>query len=157
MKRAIMFGMLMGLLLGVKAQSVEDHVSWEYSVQKKKNGKYKVNFFARIGDSYHIYVPITTLTPPLDNGALPTTFSFEPDSAITINGELEMVGNIQNGVDPQFFVGNVRYYTEKVLFVQNIIVKDGAPHKLKGTIEYMCTNSVECLRPKKHEFSIDLK
>jgi len=60
-------------------------------------------------------------------------------------------------VHDQYFNVDVKYFNNKVDFVQTVTLKADAKTSVSGTVEYMVCNDEECLPPKKVPFDLKLQ
>ena len=70
-----------------------------------------------------------------------------------LDGSVKELGKLETSYDPNF-KSTLRFYSNKVDFVQNINLKSSASTVVKGIITYMVCNDKKCLPPKDVPFSI---
>src|SRR5689334_8251230 len=90
-------------------------VNWSYSAKKTADKKYEVHIVATVSDPWHIY---SQFTP--DGGPFATEISFNKNPLLVISGKPNEVGKMQEKYEDVFGI-NVKYYEEKVDFVQAVI------------------------------------
>ncbi len=143
--------LFLGVLLtafGASAQ-IKDPVKWSTS-SKKVGNDYVVTVTATLPKPWHIYSQFTG-----DGGPVPTSFSFAKNPLITLNGQTKEVGKIKEEYDKNFDT-KVKYFGDKVDFVQNVKVKGNIKTNLSVTVEYMTCDDSQCLPPTKKTFSVSL-
>jgi hypothetical protein len=99
---------------------------------------------------WHIY---SQNTDP--NGPVPTTITFNSNPLITKNGKTKEVGKIEKKYDKDL-KANTLYYSNNVVFTQNIKLKGKAKTTINGKINFMVCDDEKCLPPKDVSFSIKL-
>ncbi len=134
--------------LGLQAQ-VENPVQWSFSAQPSGNKQYVVHLTATIQNKWHIYAQ------DAGEGPAPTVVTFALNPLVQLEGSIQEIGKLETVFDKNFN-SNLRYYSNKVDFVQKIKIKSSASTILKGTIGYMVCNDRKCLPPKEIPFSIKL-
>ena len=133
-----------------KAQ-IEEPVKWSFTATKKSDKVYEIKVTANVQKSWHIY---SQTTP--DGGPVPTSFTFKPNPLITITGIPKENGKLLITHDKNFGV-DVKYYSEKVEYVQTVTLKAAVKTNITGNVEFMVCNDVKCLPPKKVAFDIKLQ
>lgn len=126
-------------------------VSWSFSSRKLSANSYEVRLSAKLDEDWHIY---SQSTP--DGGPIPTNISFMKNPLVTLSGGVKEVGKMEQHFEPLFGV-DVKQFSGKVDFVQNVTVAGNAKTTLLGTVEFMVCNDHECLPPSKQKFTIELK
>lgn len=120
-------------------------VHWTFSAEKVTGDTFAIHLKARIDPGWHVY------SQQAGEGPIPTTFTFEDNPAVTLVGNTEERGKELKIFD-KVFNSTLRYYETEVDFVQKIVAKGSTT--LKGTLEYMVCNDVNCLPPKDVPFSL---
>jgi len=111
----------------------QDVVRWEIGCKKISGKTYEVHFTPKVKDSWHIY------SLEVSGGMnLPTSFSFENNPLVILNGGVKEIGLQQD-------------------FVQKIRLKKRVSTILKGTITFMACNDEQCLPSTTTDFTIILK
>lgn len=134
-----------------RAQTAENPVSFTYKVQRMSGNIYEVKIAARINKPWHIY---SQYTPP-EGPSLPTHISFLKNPLVEIVGKPEEKGTLITSHEDIMDV-NLKYFAEKVEFIQKVKVKSKVRTKLRGTIEYMACTNTRCLMPATEKFSLDI-
>jgi thiol:disulfide interchange protein DsbD len=136
------------LVLPAFAQAqILNPVKWDYTAQKINDSTYLLNMRASIDNGWHVY------SQHAGDGPIPTSFTFDNNSQVKLAGAVEEKGKEVKTFD-KVFNSQLRYYENEVNFVQKVIVKGNTT--LKGTLEYMVCNDVNCLPPKDVPFSFQL-
>lgn len=142
----IFFLLLAAFPLFTQAQ-IMDPVKWNFSAQKTGDQEYTLHLKATIDPGWHVY------SQNAGNGPIPTTITFEDNPAVELIGKVEEKGDKIETFD-KVFDSELRFYENEVDFVQKVKIKEGAV--LKGTLEFMVCNDVNCLPPKDVPFSFKL-
>ena len=150
MKKIITIVVAIFIISGLHAQ-VQDPVKWNYSATKKSDKEYTVTIDATLPGAWHIY----SINTPAD-GPVPTSISFKKNPLITLDGTVKENGKLETDHDAIFGV-DVKYYADKVEFVQNVKLKSAVKTNVTGTIKYMVCNDKMCLPPKTIPFNIQLQ
>ena len=129
----------------------ETPVNWSFSSQKKSDKVYEIVMSATVIKPWHIY---SQFTP--NGGPLPTKITFASNPLLQVDGATGETGNLKTNHDPYFGV-DVKYFSERVAFVQTVKMKGNIKTELRGNIEYMVCNDSKCLPPVKQPFDIKLQ
>jgi DsbC/DsbD-like thiol-disulfide interchange protein len=150
MKRIIVlliFVMLGSLVFG---QSKKDPVSWTYTAQKKSGNTYDVVITATLPKPWHIY----SVKSPKGAG-MPTNILFKKNPLISLLGPIKEKGKLESEYDENFDM-TVKYYSNKVEFIQTVVLKGKAKTNITGSVEYMVCDDERCLPPATKSFEIKL-
>jgi hypothetical protein len=126
---------------------IENPVNWTYTAKKISAKSYELHITATIADKWHIYAQNA------GNGPEPTSFTFSKNPLVKLDGSVKELGKLETSYDPNF-KSTLRFYSNKVDFVQKINLKSSASTVVKGIITYMVCNDKKCLPPKDVPFSI---
>jgi len=126
-------------------------VKWAFTSHKKADKVYEVVLSATVAKPWHIY---SQFTP--DGGPLPTKVAFAANPLLAMNGGAKESGSLKTRHDETFGV-DVKYFSDKVAFVQTIKLKGAVKTNIRGTIEYMVCNDSKCLPPVTQTFDIKLQ
>jgi thiol:disulfide interchange protein DsbD len=91
-----------------------------------------------------------------DNGPVPTAVSFKKNPLLSLNGSVKENGKLKTDHDEVFGV-DVKYYADKVEYVQSVKLKSAVKTNITGTVKYMVCNDKLCLPPKTIPFNIQLQ
>ena len=130
---------------------MQDPVKWNYSAVKKSDKEYILDITAMLSPAWHIYSINTSA-----NGPVPTSISFKKNPLITIDGSVKEQGKLKTDHDAVFGV-DVKYYSDKVEFMQPVKLRSSVKTNLSGTIKYMVCNDKMCLPPKTIAFNVQIK
>jgi hypothetical protein len=145
MIRNILWPLLMGIPFALSAQ-LPCH--WVFQAKKITEKRYEIHLSAAIDNGWHTY---SQTTP--DGGPFPTKISLEKNPLIEKVGKIEEVGKMEKRHEAAFDV-DVKQFSDKVDFVQQVDLKAPLKTVLAGTVEFMICNDHECMPPKKIPFSI---
>lgn len=131
--------------LSTHAQIVSP-VEWGFS--SSENGdEVDLVFTAVIEKGWHLY---DTDLP--EGGPVATKFSFDDSSLF------DLIGDIQKSYQPEIhfdetFGMKLRYFNEKVTFIQKIKLKSSGSVEIKGNVLFMSCNDETCTPPEEVEFN----
>ena len=128
---------------------IENPVSWTYSSIKTADKQYELHITATIQSKWHVY------SQDAGTGPASTNIVFLPNPIVTLEGKPAEIGKMETVYDPNF-KSNLKYYANKVDFVQKIKLKSSATTIVKGTVSFMVCNDRKCLPPKEIPFSIKI-
>lgn len=154
MQRAGMFGLvaLFGLLLSIKTATAQfvDPVDWAFSWTQIDEDTYELTFQSKVDAGWHVY---SQYTDP--SGPIPTSFNFDDNADITLEGKVKESGKIHRGMDESFGV-EVAYFEGSPTFRQRVKFS-GEATEITGYVEYMVCDDSRCLPPTPEDFSFALK
>jgi thiol:disulfide interchange protein DsbD len=147
------FGLLITLFFMTAAAMAQKNepVQWNFAATKKADKTYEVTFSATVEKPWHIY---SQTTPK--GGPVPTKITYKTNPLIVVDGTAKENGSLKQ-IHDKFFGVDVKYFSDRVDFVQTLTLKANAKTNLSGTIEYMVCNDEECLPPKKVPFDLKLQ
>lgn len=126
-------------------------VSWVFNSKKVSEGLYEVQLVATIQPGWHLY----SQNQPADAIAQPTSFNFNKNPLLTLDGNVKEVGKLEKFRDAKLDV-SANQYSEKVVFVQKVKLKGKAKTNVSGKLEYQTCDDKKCLPPKTVNFSVGL-
>lgn len=132
------------------AFSQPNPVSWTYTAKKVSPGVYDISLAAEVDRPWHIF----SQTLP-KGGPQPTEISFSKNPLATLIGKPKEAGKPVSEYQEVFKI-NVKYYNDKVQFVQRVKVKNGVRTNIAGSITYMVCKEDKCLPITTDEFNIKL-
>ena len=147
MKNIIAF-IFVAFAMSAHAQ-LENPVKWEFKAKKIGNKQYELHLIAVIENTWHVYAQ------EAGEGPAPTVISFAANPLVSIDGKVKEIGKLESVFDPNF-KSTLRYYSNKVDFVQKIKLKSSASTVVKGTVSFMVCNDRKCLPPKEIPFSVKI-
>src|SRR5688572_24436809 len=117
-------GMIITILLFfVLISNGQDVVQWKFNAKKKADKTYEIHFTPIVQSPWHIYS-----LRVFDDRALPTTFSFNKNPLVVLDGKVKEIG-MQND------------------FVQVVKLKSNVKTNVTGEFEFMACNDTQCLPP----------
>src|SRR6476661_7487273 len=130
---------------------VQNPVSWKFTSKKIGNNMYEIQMTATIEPGWHLY----SQTQPADAIAQPTSFSFNKNPLVLLDGKVKEVGKMQVYQDKSLGV-SAHQYSNRVVFIQRVKLKGKAKTNITGKLEYQTCNDEKCLPPKTVNLSIAL-
>lgn len=128
----------------------KDPVMWSYAAKKKSDNTYEVVITATLPKPWHIY----SVTSPKGAG-MPTKILFKKNPLISLLGPIKENGKLKSEYNKDF-ESEVKYYSDKVEFIQTIVLKGKAKTNITGSVEYMVCDDERCLPPSTKSFEIKL-
>jgi hypothetical protein len=147
--RSTIFSIIFVLFAFSSIGQIQDPVKWT-ATSRKKAGFYEVVLTATMPKPWHIYSQKTG-----EGGPVATTFKFTKNPLLTFNGEVKEVGLLKANYD-KLFKTEVKYFGDKVDFVQTVKVKGNVKTNVNVTVEYMTCDDSKCLPPTKKTFNVSL-
>ena len=135
----------------VSAQNLNP-VSWSFTSKKLSDNVYEIRMIASIQKGWHLY----SQSQPEDAIAQPTSFSFNKNPLIELDGKVKEVGKMEKYKDKTLGV-TAHQYSNEVVFIQKVKVKGKAKTNLTGSLEFQTCDDEKCLPPKTVNLSIALK
>ena len=126
---------------------IENPVIWTYTGKKVSDKVYDVFVTATIAPKWHVYAQ------EAGEGPEPTRFSFAKNPLVTFEGKVKEMGTLEKEYDKNFN-SILKFYSNKVNFVQRVKLKSSAATVVKGTVTFMVCNDRKCLPPKEIPFSV---
>lgn len=126
---------------------IENPVKWSYVAKKVADKTYDVYITATLDNKWHIYAQ------EAGEGPEPTSFSFSKNPLINLDGKVKEEGKLEKEYDKNFG-STLKFYSNKVSFVQRVKLKSSASTVLKGSVNYMVCNDRKCLPPKELPFTV---
>lgn len=146
MKKLLTLIALFALPLLVSAQ-IENPVKWNFSSKKINETTYELHMTATIDHGWHLYAQ------EAGEGPVATAFKFSKNPLVANSGKVKEDGKLLKAFDKNFN-SELKYYADKVDFVQTVVIKGKAATKVKGSVEFMTCDDHQCLPPKELEFAI---
>lgn len=137
------------MFTGMVNAQINNPVIWSYSAKKIADKTYEIHMTATINGNWHLYAQ------DAGEGPEPTTFSFTKNPLITFDGDVKEIGKMEKSFDKNFN-SVLKYYANKVDFVQKIKVRSSVATVVKGSVNYMVCNDRQCLPPRDVPFSINV-
>jgi thiol:disulfide interchange protein DsbD len=126
---------------------IENPVKWSYTAKKVSDKVYDIYITATLDNKWHIYAQ------DAGEGPEPTSLSFSKNPLVSLDGKIKEEGKLEKEYD-QNFGSTLKFYSNKVSFVQRIKLKSPVATVLKGSVNYMVCNDRKCLPPKEIPFTV---
>jgi thiol:disulfide interchange protein DsbD len=139
-------------LAAIASAQVQNPVNWTFSSKKVNDNVYEVQMTATIQEGWHLYAQ----AQPKDAIAIPTTFQFNNNPLLMLDGKVKEAGKLEKFVDNDLGV-SANQYSKQVLFTQKVKLKGKAKSNVNGNVTYQTCDDKKCLPPKTVNFSIALK
>ncbi len=149
MKKLFLSVVVILMVVVVKAQ-IENPVKWAYSAKKVATGVYELHMTATLQPKWHIYSQDIS-----GDGPVPTAFVFDKNPLVKTDGTVKEVGKLEKQFDKNFNMV-LKFYGNKVDFVQKVKLKTPVSTLTKGKVTFMVCNDQKCLPPKDVSFSIKI-
>lgn len=137
---------ILSLLLAFPAGLQDSQVSARHSLETASEDTVRLVFDLTISRGWHVY---STGLP--DKGPTAAAIQFDSISGARPAGDLRFTGNEITAHDPTFDM-EVRYFENRVRFIQDMVVTDPAYH-IEGALNYGACNDVSCLPPQSVNFT----
>ena len=126
-------------------------IKWKVAVERQQEDLYHLVFKADLEPGWHLY----SQQKVEEGGPLPTEFKFE-----VVSGQVEILGETSEPkgratFDP-FFDMDIKYFEDKVTFIQPVRVLGGKQPEIKAEVSYMVCDEEQCLAPETVPFRISL-
>ena len=138
------------IMVGGNITAQPKKITWTYSAKKIGNNKYEIHIVATPPQGWHIY---SQLTP--EGGPIPTTFRFNKNALVNLQGKLNKKGKVITYYDENFKV-DVKYFEGRADFVQVVTLKGNIKTNISGEVESMICNDRTCMPPATQKFDIAL-
>jgi thiol:disulfide interchange protein DsbD len=149
--KKIVFIVLAAFSFGAVSAQTANPVSWNFSSKKINDKEFELQLTATIQQGWHLY----SQTQPEDAIAQPTSFNFNKNPLLDLNGKVKEVGKMEKYKDEKLDI-SANQYSNKVVFVQRVKMKGKAKTAVTGKLEFQTCNDEKCLPPKTVNFSIAL-
>lgn len=150
MKKLSLFIAFMFCLASFSFAQILNPTSWTYTAKKIADKTYEIHMTANLGAGWHLYAQ------DAGEGPEPTSFSFTKNPLVKFDGKVKEIGKLTKEYDKNFN-SVLKFYSNKVDFVQVVKLKTNAATLVKGAVTFMVCNDSKCLPPKTVAFSVKLK
>jgi hypothetical protein len=147
--KKILVGIVLLVFAEVSHAQIQNPVTWTYQAKKTADKTYELHMTASIEGNWHLYAQ------DAGDGPEPTSFNFTKNPLLNFEGKVKEVGKMEKTYDKNFR-SVLKYYGNKVVFVQKVKVKSPVQTVVKGTVTYMVCNDRQCLPPKDVPFTINV-
>ena len=128
---------------------ISEPVKWTYTAKKVSDKVYDIYVTAMLDKTWHIYAQ------DAGEGPEPTSFTFSNNPIVKLDGKVKEIGKLEKAFDPNF--GSIlKFYSDKVDFVQRVKLKTSANTIFKGSVTFMVCNDIKCLPPRQVPFTVNL-
>jgi thiol:disulfide interchange protein DsbD len=145
--KVTLLSLLVTMISAVSLAQSSKEVKWSFSSKKIADKTYEVVLTAVVNGNWHIYSQNVGV-----DGPIPTAFTFTKNPLLSFDGAVKENGKLIKK-NEEVWGGEVRYYENKVEFVQRVKIKGGKTN-LAGKVEYMVCNDEKCLPPAETPFSV---
>jgi thiol:disulfide interchange protein DsbD len=145
--KVTLLSLLVTMISAVSLAQSSKEVKWSFSSKKIADKTYEVVLTATVNGSWHIYSQNVGV-----DGPIPTAFTFTKNPLLVFDGVVKENGKLIKK-NEEVWGGEVRYYENKVEFIQKVKIKGGKTN-LAGKVEYMVCNDEKCLPPAETTFSV---
>ena len=146
MKKA--FVLISLLATGLLAQAQLNPVTWTFTTKKIADKTYEVHMKATIQNGWHLY----SQNQPEDAIAIPTSFKFNSNPLLKLDGKVKEVGKVEKFHDPKLDLA-AHHFSKTVSFVQLVKLKANDKTNITGSVEFQTCDDKKCLPPKTVNFS----
>lgn len=153
MRKLLLSSLLLLSALFTQAQILEP-VKWKFEVEKISDTEALLKATATIDKGWHLYSQFIELTPD-QFGPEVTVFTFNKNPNIKLLGKVEEKGKLTEEITPLFDNILVRFFSDKVTFVQKVQVS-AENTVVTGNVYYMVCDDKQCLPPDEKEFTFKL-
>lgn len=150
MKKAL-FIVALAFTAGLVSAQVANPVSWAFTSKKISDGIYEVQLTATLQPGWHLY----SQTQPKDAIAQPTSFSFNKNPLVEMDGKVKETGKLEKFTDKELGV-SANQYSKQVTFVQRVKLKGKAKTAVTGNLTFQTCDDKKCLPPKTLAFNVSL-
>ncbi len=149
MKKILLAFVSIFLIGSLAFAQIENPVKWNYTAKKIADKTYEIHMTATLDASWHLYAQ------DAGDGPVSTTFAFSKNPLVKLSGETKENGKLIKEYDNNFN-SILKFYANKVDFVQVVTVRTNAKTILKGTVNFMTCNDRKCLPPKTVPFTVNI-
>lgn len=138
-------------LVGLVSAQGLNPVSWNFSSKKISDNVYEIQMTATIQQGWHLY----SQSQPKDAIAQPTSFVFNKNPLLQLDGKVKEVGKLEKFKDKELDI-SANQYSNKVVFTQRVKLKGKAKTNVTGKLTYQTCNDEKCLPAKTINLSVAL-
>ena len=146
MKKALVLVSVLVAALVSNAQL--NPVTWTFTTKKIADKTYEVHMKANIQSGWHLY----SQSQPEDAIAIPTSFKFNSNPLLKLDGKVKEIGKVEKFHDPRLDL-SANQFSNSVTFVQVVKLKTSAKTNITGSVEFQTCDDKKCLPPKTVSFS----
>ncbi|HEX8314448.1 MAG TPA: protein-disulfide reductase DsbD domain-containing protein [Flavisolibacter sp.] len=150
MKKFFFFLLITCTSIVVSAQ-MANPISWTFTSKKVNDNIYEVQMVATIQAGWHLY----SQTQPKDAIAIPTSFSFNKNPLVELDGKVKETGKMEKFTDNDLGV-SANQYSKTVVFSQKVKLRGKAKTAVTGKVEFQTCDDKKCLPPKTINFTVNI-
>jgi len=150
MKKFVFILFSIFIIGGLSAQTLNP-VSWTFNSKKISDNIYEIQMTASIQQGWHLY----SQSQPKDAIAQPTSFLFNKNPLVELDGKVKELGNLEKFKDKELDI-SANQYSNKVVFTQRVKLKGKAKTNVTGKLTYQTCNDEKCLPAKTINLSVAL-
>jgi hypothetical protein len=150
MKKLVLSLILVCTSFAIWAQTANP-VSWTFTSKKISENVYEVQMVANIQNGWHLY----SQSQPKDAIAIPTSFSFNKNPLVELDGKVKETGKLEKFTDNELGV-SANQYSKLVVFSQRVKLKGKAKTAVTGKVEFQTCDDKKCLPPKTINFTVNI-
>ena len=154
MRKFVLSSLLLLSALLSQAQILQP-VKWKFEVEKTSDTEALLKATATIDKGWHLYSQFIEMTED-QFGPEVTVFTFDKNPQVKLLGKVEEKGKLTEEITPLFDNIMVRFFSDKVTFVQKVQVS-AENTIVTGNVYYMVCDDKQCLPPDEKEFSFKLE
>ena len=150
MKKFVFILFSIFIISALSAQTLNP-VSWTFNSKKISDNIYEIQMTASIQQGWHLY----SQSQPKDAIAQPTSFLFNKNPLVELDGKVKELGNLEKFKDKELDI-SANQYSNKVVFTQRVKLKGKAKTNVTGKLTYQTCNDEKCLPAKTINLSVAL-
>lgn len=147
--KKFVFILLTVLSSGIASAQALNPVSWSFSSKKINDNVYEIHMTATIQEGWHLY----SQSQPKDAIAQPTSFSFNKNPLVELDGKVKEFGKLEKYKDEELDI-SANQYSNKVVFVQKVKLKGKAKTNMTGKLTFQTCDDKKCLPAKTVAISV---
>jgi thiol:disulfide interchange protein DsbD len=147
--KKLYFLILSFFFVAAATAQIENPVKWTYTAKKISDKVYDIYVTATLDPHWHIYAQ------DAGEGPEPTSLIFGKNPLIKLDGTVKEEGKLEKEYNEQF-KSVLKFYSNKVSFVQRVKLKSAVSTIIKGSVNYMVCNDRKCLQPKEIPFTVQI-
>ena len=149
--KKVFFFLTLIFITGVASAQIANPVNWTFASKKINDNVYEVQLVATIQNGWHLY----SQTQPKDAIAQPTSFSFNKNPLVALNGQVKETGKLEKFTDDELGI-SANQYSKLVVFTQKVKLKGKAKTAVTGKVSFQTCDDKKCLPPKTINFTISI-
>ena len=137
------------LLFKLSNAQIMDPIKWDFTTKKISDCEVNLILHAKLEDGWQLYGQL-----PYDDGPVNTTITFSKNSNYELIGKPSEKTLIKR-LEPVFGV-ELNFFEHEATFTQKIKIKSDKAFEIKGGVESMVCNDVQCMPPITVDFSFKM-